>query len=103
MRITGLVEIVNVTGLSLCRRLQMLYIGAHRVCALESSSYLQFSLQFNMSTNLFDEVQALCIIHPFNVSPVNPFPIILYNKLHALLQSDAGKDRDTTNGGANKK
>ena len=34
MRITGLVEIVNIT---LCRRLQML--GAHRVCAIENSSY----------------------------------------------------------------
>ena len=39
MRTTGLalVEIVNITGGSLCRRLQML--GAHGVCgALESSS-----------------------------------------------------------------
>ena len=33
----ALVEIVNITGGSLCRRLQML--GAHRGCALESSSY----------------------------------------------------------------
>ena len=35
MRTTGLVEIVNITGLSLYRRLQML--GACGVCALESS------------------------------------------------------------------
>ena len=38
MRITGLVEIVNITGRSLCRRLQML--GARGVCALESSSII---------------------------------------------------------------
>ena len=38
MRTTGLVEIVNITGLSLCRNLQML--SACRVCALESSSFI---------------------------------------------------------------
>ena len=41
MHTTGVVEIINTAGLSLCRRLQML--GAHGVCALESSS---FSLYF---------------------------------------------------------
>ena len=38
MRTTGLVEIISIIGLSLCRSLQML--GTHGVCVLESSSII---------------------------------------------------------------
>ena len=48
MGTTGLVEIVNITGLSLCRRggrcYSYMYIGMHGVCALESSSYVLMRL-----------------------------------------------------------
>ena len=43
MRTTGLVEIVNITGLSLYRRLQMLGKCGVYICALESSSFYQVS------------------------------------------------------------
>ena len=53
MHTTGLVEIVNITGLSLRRNLHML--SAHRVCALESSSLKQYTgRHLNLKvTNIF--------------------------------------------------
>ena len=39
MRITGLVEIINITGLSLCKALRLQMLGTCGVCALESSKF----------------------------------------------------------------